>query len=261
MEVGKTCSHQHTHTHIHRVARLLICSVFPSSSPIPIFLFPSLIACRGSKQVLQQAPTLQRLSVTFSAFGSISPAIIGCLFYCDSTTIAAVSLQTRLTAIDAYWEQMGAFCMVTNVKVFGENSGFDNSHPDHSQCHGWECLPCFWDPLVMVSEEWALKQTRHHDLRTQSVASCSDRLKEEEEEEAFVCIYYNVQRNLTLTFNPVLRSSGQLVCRAWGAALGSVSCSRILDQVQWSDGRWKRPSDLLLKTYHECVRCYSKESN
>lgn len=87
------------------VTCLLIFSVFPSSSPISASLFPSPSASLGSKQVLQQAKhcaTPQRLSVTFSALGCISPVIIGCLFYCGSTTIDAVSLQTRPTAVDAY---------------------------------------------------------------------------------------------------------------------------------------------------------------
>lgn len=90
------------HTHSH----LLIFSILPSPlfSPL-LFLSPSLLACLASKQVHQQAKhcaTPQRLSVTFSALGSISPVIIGCLFYCGPTTMAAVSLQTGPAAVDAY---------------------------------------------------------------------------------------------------------------------------------------------------------------
>lgn len=117
MEVGETHTHTHTqtmrtHTYIHIVTWSLIFSVLPSTSLISFFLFPSLSACLGSKQVHQQAQhcaTPQRLSVTFSALGSISPVIIGCLFYCASTTIAAVSLQTGLPLLMPVENRPGLF--------------------------------------------------------------------------------------------------------------------------------------------------------
>lgn len=58
---------------MHIVTPSLIFSILPSTSLIS--LFPSLSACLGSKQVHQQAKHCaapQRLSVTFSALGSIS---------------------------------------------------------------------------------------------------------------------------------------------------------------------------------------------
>lgn len=82
------------HTYIHIC--LLIFSIL--SVQFPCFCLP-LSICLGSKQVLQQAKHCaipRRLSVTFSVLGSISPVIIGCLFDCGSTTIAAVSLRQGL---------------------------------------------------------------------------------------------------------------------------------------------------------------------
>lgn len=89
---------QYRHTYTHIVIHSLIFSVLQSRSPILLFLFPSLSACLASKQAHQLAKysaTPQRLSVTFSALGSISNVIISCLCYCGSTTKGAVSLQTN----------------------------------------------------------------------------------------------------------------------------------------------------------------------
>lgn len=111
MEVGTHRDVDNTDTHIVTLSLILsFLSIYPL---ISLSLFPSLSACLGSKQVHQQAKlcaTPQRLSVTFSALGSISPVIIGCLFYCGATTIAAVSLQTGLLLLMLIEERLGAFC-------------------------------------------------------------------------------------------------------------------------------------------------------
>lgn len=110
MGVGTTCLHQYIHTRI-ACTSLTFFSISPSRVPISVLLAPSLSARRDSKRVLQPAEhcaSPQRPSVTFSAPASIfPPVIIGCLFCYGSTTIAAVSLQTRPTAVDACREQGG----------------------------------------------------------------------------------------------------------------------------------------------------------
>lgn len=114
MEVGRTHSNTHrqqTHTCTQSLT-FLYSSVLPSSSLIFLFLFPSLWDCLSSNQLHQQAnhcATPQRLSVTFSALGSISPVIIGCLFYCASTTIVAVSLQTGMLLLMPIVNRPGHF--------------------------------------------------------------------------------------------------------------------------------------------------------
>lgn len=134
----------HTRTYIHIVTRLLIFSVLPSSSPISVFLSPSASACLGSKQVLQQAKhcaTPQRLSVTFSVLGSISPVIIGCLFYCGSTTIAAVSLQQGLLLLMPIENRKGHFVGPQMAPVFLMRCIDWASDSEHSRvvCEGcWE---------------------------------------------------------------------------------------------------------------------------
>lgn len=96
MEVGRDTDGDNTdtHTYIHMGE----CSL---SLPSSFLIFLSFLSPSWSQPALppnsctdrpSRIAAPQRPSVTFSAFGSISPVIIGCPFHCASTTMAAVSL-------------------------------------------------------------------------------------------------------------------------------------------------------------------------
>lgn len=88
-ETIQTRTHTYTwgNAHFPFLLPSLFSSLFLSPSWSQPALPPNSCTDRPSRIAAPQRP-----SVTFSAFGSISPVIIGCPFHCASTTMAAVSL-------------------------------------------------------------------------------------------------------------------------------------------------------------------------